>query len=98
MQDRPQQETTVPIETPKSLEGKSDFSFSKRGGSNVVESLYEELVSQDEALKRLEDQINELNKSQRDSTASFSNFNQKIQSYYRIADSVANQSPSKKDK
>jgi len=89
LQDRPQQETTVLIETPKSLEDKSDFSFSKRGGSNLVESLYEELVSQDTALKRLEDQINELNKSQRDSTESFSNFNQKIKSYYRIANSDA---------
>ena len=86
LQDRPQQEVPALIETPKSLEDKGSYTFSKRGGSNLVESLYEELVTQDAALKRLEDQIDELNKSQQDSTESFSNFNQKIQSYYHIAD------------
>lgn len=86
LQHGPTQVAPAPIETPKALEDKGSYSFSKRGEGNLVDNLYEELVSKDAALKKLEDQIDELNKSQRDSTESFNSYNQKIQSFYRIAD------------
>lgn len=87
LQDHRKQETPAPVETPKALDDKTSYSFTKRGEGNLVEELYEELVSKDAALKRLEDQIDELDKSQGDSAHSFFTFNQKNQSYYNIAES-----------
>ncbi|MBO9730279.1 MAG: hypothetical protein J7623_16685 [Chitinophaga sp.] len=77
-----------PPQTPKALEDKSSFEIiSKRGpGDDLVESLYGELISKDAALKRLELNINDLDNSKQDSTASFNKFDGKIQSYFRSAD------------
>ncbi|TWF34962.1 hypothetical protein FHW36_110163 [Chitinophaga polysaccharea] len=77
-----------PPHSPKALEDKSSFEIiSKRGdGVDLVESLYDELVSKDAALKRLEVNIDGLNNSKEDSTELFDKFNGKIQSYFRSAD------------
>jgi hypothetical protein len=71
-------------ETPKALEDKSSSYeiVSDRSYDDLVESLYQELVSKDIALKKLEDKINELNKSKSDSTKLFNKFNGKNQSYF----------------
>lgn len=81
-QDKPKQET------PKALEDKSASYeiVSKRGYDDLVESLYNELVSKDIDLKKLEDNIDELNKSKNDTTELFDKFNGKNQSYFSSAD------------
>ena len=75
-------------ELPKALEGKSSSyeTISKRGHEDLIESLYSELVSKDNDLKRLEENIDELNRSKSDSTALFDQFNGKNQSYFSSAD------------
>lgn len=81
-QDKPKQET------PKALEDKSSSYeiISKRGYDDLVESLYNELVSKDIHLKKLEDKIEELNNSKSDTTELFDKFNGKNQSYFSSAD------------
>jgi hypothetical protein len=80
--DKPKQET------PKALEDKSSSYelVSKRGYDDLVESLYNELVSNNIELKQLEDKIDELNKSKGDSTELFDKFNETNQSYFNAAD------------
>ncbi|MDO9375189.1 MAG: hypothetical protein Q7T76_12270, partial [Ferruginibacter sp.] len=58
------QDKPIP-ETPKALEDKSFSSeiISKRSYDDLVESLYNELVSKNIDLKTLEDKIGELNNS-----------------------------------
>jgi hypothetical protein len=76
-------------EIPKALEDKSSYEFiSKkgRGYDDLVDNLYKELVSHDPKLKELEIRIDELNNSESDSTASFSNFDTKVQSYFSAVD------------
>jgi hypothetical protein len=72
----------------KALEDKnSSYEFvSKRGYDDLVESLYNELVSKNVDLKQLEDKIDELNKSKGDTTNLFDKFNGKNQSYFSAAD------------
>lgn len=80
-QDKPKQET------PKALEDKSS-SFeiaSKRGYDDLVESLYNELVTKNTALKKLEDNIADLNTSRNDTTSLFDKFNEKNQAYFNAA-------------
>jgi len=81
-QDKPKQEI------PKALDGKSSSYeiISKRGSEDLVESLYNELVSKDIDLKILEDKIDELKKSKSDTTEIFDEFNGKNQSYFNSAD------------
>jgi uncharacterized protein YeaO (DUF488 family) len=81
-QDKPKQET------PKALEDKSSSYeiVSKRSYDDLVESLYTELLTKDINLKKLEDKIDELNKSKSDTTELFDNFNAKNQSYFSSAD------------
>ena len=81
-QDKPKQET------PKALEDKSSSYelVSKRGYDDLVESLYNELVTKDIDLKKLEDKIDELNKSKNDTTELFDKYNGKNQSYFSSAD------------
>lgn len=81
-QDKPKQET------PKALEDKSSSYeiVSKRGYDDLVESLYNELVSKNIDLKQLEEKIDDLNKSKGDTTNLFDKFNQKNQSYFSSAD------------
>jgi uncharacterized protein YdiU (UPF0061 family) len=80
-QDKPKQET------PKALEDKtSSYELvSKRGYDDLVESLYNELVSKNIDLKKLEEKIEELNKSKTDTTNLFDKFNKKNQSYFSAA-------------
>jgi hypothetical protein len=73
---------------PKALEDKS-ISYeivSRRGDDDLVESLYNELVSKDIELKKLEEKIDALNNSKSDSIESFNKFNRKIQTYFHAAD------------
>ena len=81
-QDKPKQET------PKALEDKSSSYeiVSKRGNDDLVESLYNELVSKDPDLKKLEDKIEDLNESKTDSTELIDKFNGKNESYFASAD------------
>ena len=81
-QDKPKQET------PKALEDKSSSYeiISKRGNDDLLESLYNELVSKDIELKKLEDRIDELNKSKSDTTELFDKYNGKNQSFFSSAD------------
>lgn len=81
-QDKPKQET------PKALEDKSSSYeiVSKRSYDDLVESLYTELLTKDIDLKKLEDKIDELNKSKSDTTELFDNFNAKNESYFSSAD------------
>lgn len=80
-QDKPSKET------PKALEdNSSSFELiSKRGPSDLVESLYKELISKNPSLKDLEKQIQELNSSKADSTIVFDNYNEKNLSYFNSA-------------
>jgi hypothetical protein len=76
-------------ETPKALED-NNLSYeiiTKQGYEDLIESLYSELVSRDIDLKKLEDQIEELNKSKADSTNLFDKYNGKNQSYFTSANS-----------
>lgn len=75
-------------ETPKALEDKSSSYeiVSKRGYDDLVESLYNELVSKNIDLKQLNDKIDNLNKSKGDTTELFDKFNSKNQSYFNSAD------------
>lgn len=75
------------IETPKALEDKNSSYdlISKRRYDDIVESLYDELVSKDIDLKNIEDKINALNHSKSDTTELFENFNAKNQSYFNSA-------------
>ena len=81
-QDKPKQET------PQALEDKSSSYelVSKRGYDDLVESLYNELVTKDIDLKKLEDKIDELNKSKHDTTELFDKYDGKNQSYFSSAD------------
>lgn len=81
-------ETETNQEIPKALDdNKSSYKISsKRGSSDLIESLYNDLVHEDTDLKNLENKINELNKSKRDTTYLFDNYNSKNQSYFTSAD------------
>lgn len=82
-QVKPQQEI------PKALEDKSSYEFiSKRGRGygDLVDDLYQELVSNDPKLKELDVRIDELNNSESDSTTAFNKFDTKVQSYFRAVD------------
>lgn len=73
--------------TSEALEDKSSSyeMVSKRGYDDMVESLYNELVSKNTDLKELENKISELNKSKADTTNLFDKFNAKNHSYVASA-------------
>lgn len=73
--------------TPKALEdhNASYDLVSKKRGDNLLESLYDELVSKNADLKLLEDKLDTLRASQHDSTIVFDRFNGKNEVYYNIA-------------
>lgn len=81
-QDKPKQEI------PKALEDKSSSYdlVSKRSYDDLIESLYNELVSKNIDLKQLEDRIDSLNRSKGEATDLFINFDGKNQAYYSSAD------------
>jgi len=73
-------------ETPKSLDDKKSYSLiSKRGQTDMVESLYDELVSEKAELKQLENEIDDLHDQAPDSLSVFENFNSKNNKYYSSA-------------
>jgi hypothetical protein len=80
-------EEPVKQETPKALKDNSTSYeiVSNRSYDDLVESLYNELVSKNIDLKKLEDQIESLNESRNDSTKFFDKFHQKNESYYSAA-------------
>ncbi len=76
-------------ETPKALETeKSSYSIelTKRGPGDLVEELYQEIAEKDPALKRMEEQISELQAGESDSTENFNRFNNKNNSYYQATE------------
>ena len=84
-QDKPKQSMPKALEDNSTDEGLSYKLSSERGNQDLVESLYKELVSKNISLKKLEDQINELNENERDTTQLFHKFNEKNQSYFSSA-------------
>ena len=76
---------------PKAFQDDGSYSIiTKRGGNDLVESLYSELVSKNVDLKKLEDKIDELNENKRDSTNTFKKYNQKNIEYYSSANGHVN--------
>jgi hypothetical protein len=80
-EDKPKQET------PKALQDKSSSLdiVSKRSYDDLVESLYKELADKTPELKQLEKKIDDLRKSQDDSSDLFDNYDGKNQSYFNSA-------------
>ena len=73
-------------EDPKASQDQGSYSLiTKRGGNDLVESLYSELVSKNVDLKKLEDKIDELYTNKNDSTKEFEKYNGKNAEYYRSA-------------
>ncbi len=70
-------------ETPKALQPETvDVSFTKTRGEDMVESLYQELVDKNPALKALEDEIKHVQENKNDSTSAFDGYNNKNSAYY----------------
>ncbi|RYY53001.1 MAG: hypothetical protein EOO09_19520 [Chitinophagaceae bacterium] len=61
------------------------YSLRKRSVSDMVMALYSELKKTDPEIRELENQLELLQESVADSTATFSDFNSKNQSYYQSA-------------
>lgn len=76
---------------PKILENKktSIDAGSKRGKEDIVDGLYNEAVNENEALKKLDDAIKELNKSKNDSLDAFGIFDGQNKLYYSTASTHA---------
>jgi hypothetical protein len=75
-----------PAPIPKALEEKGSYSLvTKRGGDNVLDGLYNELVEKTPELKTLENQIDNLNRSRNDSTEIFNTYNGMNALYYSYA-------------
>ncbi len=80
------QQQNPPPEIPKALEEKGSYLLiTKRGGNNVLEDLYNELVEKTPELKNLENQIDHLNSSRIDFAEIFNNYNSKYTMYYSEA-------------
>jgi hypothetical protein len=73
-------------ETPKPLQG-AGLSYKGKRSGDLVEELYDELLSKDEGLKNLESLINDFRNRKQDSLESFFSFGSKNQSYYSSANS-----------
>ena len=76
-------------ETPKALDNNSGSMsiLYKRGSGDLVASLYNELVEKTPALKELENKMDALPKAESDSAESFTEYNDKVSSYYLSAKS-----------
>ena len=71
---------------PDALQEKSYLeSFSKRGGENLVDKIYYDILEKDSKLKTIDNQINNATQVQNDSTNLFLVFNDKNQTYYSSA-------------
>ncbi|MGC4038226.1 MAG: hypothetical protein QM764_19845 [Chitinophagaceae bacterium] len=80
--DKPKQEMPKALEEKNSI---TDIALSKRTPDDLIEELYNELAEKDTDLKKLEQDIDDLNNSKNDSTSQFSKFNGKNQSYFDAA-------------
>lgn len=91
--NQPHKDSKPQQETPKALEDKgvSLEIVSKRSYDDLVESLYAELAEKKSELKKIEDGIADLRKSQVDSSASFDNYDAKNKSYFHAANNHVNQ-------
>lgn len=88
--DRPAENPThpsPPAETPKALQDNSsmDFEIKKTRGTDLVESLYQELVKNDPSLTELESRLRQLSDHHSDSTERFDSYDDKSNSYYSSA-------------
>ena len=85
--DNSQERSITQHESPKALEDKKSYEIiTKRGSYNdLVESLYAELVDKTPELKELEDKIDYIYNSKKDSTELFDNYNEKNRNYYNSA-------------
>jgi hypothetical protein len=82
-QNQPQQP-----DPPKALQENKSSSFSVkeyRGKDDLVKDLYKELLEKDSMLQKLEAQLDELRKSEDDSTSAFTLFDGKNKSYHSTA-------------
>jgi hypothetical protein len=83
----PREKETKQPEPPKALqENKTEYSLkSSRSSSDLVQELYEELTEKDSTLKKLEEQLNNLQRSEDDSTSTFTGFDGKNKTYHTTA-------------
>lgn len=79
-------------ETPAILEGKKIdvSSIYKKRGADLVDALYEEVVSNSEELKKLEQEIKQLKATFPDSLEDFKAYHEKNARYYESAEKKAN--------
>lgn len=79
-------------ETPAILEGKKIdvSSIYKKRGADLVDALYEEVVSNSETLKKLEQEIKQLKATFPDSLEDFKAYHEKNARYYEAAEKKAN--------
>jgi hypothetical protein len=79
-------------ETPAILEGKKIdvSSIYKKRGADLVDALYEEVVSNSEQLKKLEQEIKQLKATFPDSLEDFKTYHEKNARYYESAEKKAN--------
>ncbi|HRI20684.1 MAG TPA: hypothetical protein PLA68_07005 [Panacibacter sp.] len=81
--NNPRNQDTKKKEIPKALEDKSSFeTVGKSRNEDLVESLYQELADKTPELKELENKIDSLYAGKNVSVDSFSNYDQKNQSYF----------------
>lgn len=74
-------------DTPVALEShKSSSIFSKRAPGDLVENIYDELVSETPELKELENQIQDINGRKSDSLTDYEKFTEQNDQYYTSAD------------
>ena len=70
-------------DTPVALEShKSSSIFSKRAAGDLVENIYDELVSETPELKELENQIQDINGRKSDSLTDYEKFTEQNDQYY----------------
>jgi len=75
-------------ETPAALQDDKPYDIvSKRGGGDLLESLYADAVSKDSALKKLDESINEIRDEKSDSLKRFDVYKGKNQDYFVSAES-----------
>jgi chromosome segregation ATPase len=83
----PREKETQQPEPPKALqENKTEYSIkSARSSGDLVQELYEELTEKDSALKQLENQLKNLQRTEDDSTSTFTGFDGKNKNYHSTA-------------
>src|SRR6185295_19337560 len=81
--DSPKDKKPITQDTPKALEEKSlERISSKRGNGDLVDNIYDELVSKSPALEDIENNIAKVQESKNDSLSSFNKYDDKNRQYY----------------